>query len=137
MHDNKVVNAALYHLVCLTCTGYLADINRSRLVREVFLRKIEDRDENFDFGKFVEYEPDCFWGNKAAAFYMKVRPTYGLSEMSIVDEFHRIDYMDMFINAYIKGRQEARRDWYVKNPDVYKRDAEQHQHGSFNDDDTI
>ena len=54
--------------------------------------------------------------------------------MSIVDEFHRIDYMDMFINAYIKGRQEARRDWYVKNPDVYKRDTGQHQHGSFNDD---
>jgi hypothetical protein len=44
-----------------------------------------------------------------------------------------------FINAYIKGRQEARRDWYcryAKNPDVYERDAEQHRHGSFIDDNT-
>ena len=54
---------------------------------------------------------------------MKVRPAYGLSKMPMNDEFEHLIIMDVFLKAYVTGRQEARRDWYEKNPAGYRRDV--------------
>ena len=72
---------------------------------------------------------------------MKVRPAYGLSEMPMNDEFEHLVIMDVFLKAYVTGRQEARRDWYEKNPDGYRRDVRKHGNDvhirAMEDDETI
>ena len=75
---------------------------------------------------FVEYEPHGYWANKAAALYMHARPTYGLESMPINDEMEHLVLKDVFLTAYVMGRQEARRNWYNKNPDGYRKDVMKH-----------
>ena len=117
------LNYCVFQLVLRTLETPLTRVTRSILVREVAIKKLETIDESLDMRSFVEYEPHGYWANKAAALYMQARPTYGLSSMPINDEFEHLVLMDVFLTAYVMGRQEARRDWYNKNPDGYRRDV--------------
>ena len=123
LRKDKDLNFCLYQCVVQTRKNEKAPISRARLVREVVLSKLQTIDETLDSGTFVEQELQCFWGNKAAALYMQARPVYGLSGMPINDEFEHLVLMDVFISAYVMGRQEARRNWYERNPDVYRNDV--------------
>jgi hypothetical protein len=124
--NNKYVNAALYNLSCKSLAGYNKQVNRDALVREVFLQKMEEVDEGLDFTQFVEYENDTFWANKAAALYLQIRHMHGLTSKPLKDELENLQVMDVFLLAYVKGRQEARRDWYAQNPAVYAADVKNH-----------
>jgi hypothetical protein len=45
------------------------------------------------------------------------------ASISQKDELEDLQVMDVFLHAYVKGRQEARRDWYKQqNPAVYAAD---------------
>ena len=72
---------------------------------------------------------------------MQARPTYRLSSMPINDKMEHLVLMDVFLTAYVMGRQEARRDWYNKNPDGYRKDVMKHGNDAhiraMEDDETI
>jgi hypothetical protein len=138
--NNKYVNAALYTLSCNSLAGFDKHVNRDALIKEVFLQKMEEVDEGLDFSKFVQYETDPFWASKAAAFYLQIRRINGQASISLKDELEDLQVMDVFLHAYVKGRQEARRDWYKQNPAVYAADLKNHNwehNASRRDDETI
>ena len=54
------LNYCVFQLVLVTLENSEAKVTRSRLVREVALRKLEAIDELLDFCKFVEHKPQCY-----------------------------------------------------------------------------
>ena len=115
LRKDKDLNFCLYKFVVQTHELKKTVVSRARLVREVALCKLQAVDKELDFRNYVEHEPYSFWSNKAAALYMQARSVYGLTEMPLNNEFEHLVLMDVFISAYVMGRQEVRRNWYQTN----------------------